>query len=841
MNQQANQYFDTRLQSFTDLEALPEQSDKQAFRQRLTALGGMELEKRRREIQHLLRENGVTYTVYHESSADNRAWRLDPVPLLIEDDEWRLIEQGLQQRAMLMNLLLQDLYGEQRVLKQGVLPPELIFGHQGFYPACCGMPVEGRNLTVYAANLARGSQGRLWVLNDQTQAPSGMGYSLENRNVAGRVMADLLSDIRIRRLSPFMTALQRALTHLAPHHKDEPHIAILTPGSLNETYFEHAYLAAKLGFTLAQGDDLTVRDNKLWLRTIEGLQPVDVLLRRVDDGFCDPLELRGNSRLGIPGLLQVVRLGNVGIANPLGAGVLENPGLLAFLPGLGRYFLNEELRLPSAASWWCGQKKERDFVIQNLSQMAVKCIHRSSAHRTVFGHQLSAEQRQVLIAAIKARPHLYVGQEQISFSTAPTLIEGEIHDRQAVFRGFAVAVDGEYHVMPGGLTRAAAEKDQFAVSNQFGALSKDTWVVSEAEQPYEQPQRRRRQKQYNPAISEPLTSRAADNIFWVGRHFERLFTATGLLRNILDMPAFYANGDGVDKAEHIPLLLRALTHVTASYPGFVGAAGVDLNQEIIALFKDQQRYGSLAYNIEAFFQSAFQVRDLWSQDTWRCIDALHKYWGEQIVGQTISSTGLSGSLLDLNMSLGAFSGLTAESMTRESGWLMLNLGRRLERALVLIALLRAGLVHQHQGATAYLMMESVLLAADSFNIYQHRYRSPLHLPLVLELLLVDEKHPYSLLFQLQSLQRMIDVFPMPGSKNHLPTERRLIIKCCAAIQLCTPTQLLKEDNSGVYQALDKLLGECTDDLWLLADAISRRYFNHVPLHGLAGDGLEEAS
>ncbi|MGR9035134.1 MAG: circularly permuted type 2 ATP-grasp protein, partial [Gammaproteobacteria bacterium] len=375
------QYYETQFGVYdemyaTDHKPLPYW---ERFIGMLDAMGSEELKHRRREAQRLLRENGVTYNVYGDSHDLARPWLLDPIPLLIGSEDWLEVESGIRQRAELLNLILKDIYGKQRLLKKGWLPGELIFGHEGFlHPCMDAMTNRQRELILYSVNLARGPKGKMWVIDDRTQAPSGSGYALENRTVMTRILPDILRETQVRRLSGFFKALQQGLADIAPHNKEDPRIVILTPGPLNETYFEHAYLAASLGFTLVQGDDLTVRNGHVWLKSLSGLEAVDVILRRVDDSFCDPLELFDGSRLGVAGLLEAVRRGNVAIANPLGSSILENPGLLAFLPRLARYFLNQDLKLPSVATWWCGQRRECDFVLQNLDRLVIKPINRGA-------------------------------------------------------------------------------------------------------------------------------------------------------------------------------------------------------------------------------------------------------------------------------------------------------------------------------------------------------------------------------------------------------------------------------------------------------------------------------
>jgi uncharacterized circularly permuted ATP-grasp superfamily protein/uncharacterized alpha-E superfamily protein len=778
-----------------------------------------------------LRENGVTYNVYGDAQNLTRPWRLDPIPLLISSEEWADIESGLKQRAELLNLILKDIYGKQTLLKKGLLPADLIFAHDGFLRPCVGaLTHQQQPLTLYSANLARGPKGRLWVLDDRTQAPSGSGYALENRTVMTRVLPDIFHDTQVRRLAGFFKALRRGLTEIAPHNKEDPRIVVLTPGPLNETYFEHAYLAAYLGFTLVQGDDLTVRDGRVWLKSLSGLQAVDVILRRVDDSFCDPLELRSISQLGVAGLLEAVRRGNVAIANPLGSSILENSGLLAFLPRLARHFLSEELKLPSVATWWCGQARERNFVLQNINNLVIKPINRSHDNHAVFGGLLSSKEKEQLCQKILAKPHYFIGQEQVSFSTLPTFVDHHLEPRNAVLRTFTVASGGDYEVMSGGLTRVARRKDNFTVSNQAGGISKDTWVLAaEPDKPvsiWTQPLR----NQHIEPVIEPLTSRAADNLFWVGRHIERVKATSRLLRTILRKSRESLEFTDSISHECHHVLLRTLTQVTGTYPGFVKCAPQLLDNpehELLSLAKDGQRKSTLTANINAFAQAAFSIRDFWSQDTWRSVDNIQRRWQQRVLHNDTNLEHLQNHLDDLITGMVAFIGLISESMAREAAWLMLDSGRRLERALTLIALLRSSLASRHEDALQSQILEAVLVSTDSLTIYQRRYRSYIQLPLVLELLLLDESHPRSLAYQLHHLSTHISALPRTKGKRSLSEEEQLILKAYTELRLCNVLELTQvNENEGVYINLDKLLSTLTETLWRLADVIAEAYFSH---------------
>ncbi len=837
MNASANdigvQFYATQLGVYDEMVAKEHKvlPHWERFMDAMGAMGSEQLESCRREAQRLLRENGVTYNVYGDSQKLTRPWRLDPVPLLISSDEWRLIEAGLQQRAELLDLVLKDIYGKQQLLKKGLLPSELVLAHDGFLHPCVGaLPHLQRHLIVYSANLARGHNGRMWVLDDRSQAPSGAGYALENRTVMTRVLPDIFRETQVHRLSVFFKALRKGLADSAPHNKEDPRIVILTPGSLNETYFEHAYLSSYLGFSLVQGDDLTVRDGRVWLKSLDGLQPVDVILRRVDDSFCDPLELRSASRLGVAGLLEAVRRNNVAIANPLGSSVLENPGLLAFLPRLSRYFLNQELLLPSVATWWCGQRRERDFVLQNLDRLVIKPINRSAGHHVLFGGMLSSKEKERLRAAIIAKPHCYVGQEHVSFSTVPALVDHHIEPRFAVLRNFVVASGDGYQVMPGGLTRVARQQDDFIVSNQAGGISKDTWVL--ADEPDRQVSlwlQAGRNVVLSP-VTEPLTSRAANNLFWVGRHLERIKAATRLLRTIVLKLTTTLESDDPLNSQSLNVLLCALTQVTGTYPGFIKSNADMLKQpqhELLDLAKNAQRAGTLTANIHAFAQTAFSIRDAWSQDTWRCVDNIQRRWQQRVVNNECDLEQLQKNLDDLMTGFVAFIGLTTESMTREAGWLMLDSGRRLEGSLALVALLRATVVQRHEAALQNQLLEAVLVSTDSLSIYRRRYRSFIQLPMVLELLLQDETHPRSLVYQLQQLSEHISGLPRERGNGRLSEEERLILRVYTDLRLLKVADLIQaDDEDSVYKELENILSTLTALLWQLYEVLAQAYFSH---------------
>ena len=828
------QFYAPRLEAYDEMYAgegkiLPHW---QVLMQELDQLGREGLERRHLEAQRLLRENGVTFNIYDGLHGMARPWELDPIPLFISAEEWTIIEAGLVQRAELLNLVLADIYGPQQLLKEGLLPPELVFGHAGFQRSCVGSIKAGdRALTICSSNLARGPDGRMWVIDDRAQSPSGAGYALENRMVMTRIAPALFRDCHVRRLAGFFQPFRDRLASLAPQNREDPRIVVLTPGPYSPSYFEHAYLANYLGYTLVQGDDLSVRDGRVWLKSLEGLHQVDVILRRVDDAYCDPLELREDSRLGVTGLLQSARLGHVAIANPIGSCVLENPGLLAFLPGIAKHFFGEDLMLPSVATWWCGQENERRFVLENLEKLVIKTIHRTRGYRSIFGAQLTQSEQAELRERILHKPYLYTGQEMVSFSTAPSLVDGQVEPRHAILRSFLVAGEGGYIAMPGGLTRIASREGELVVSNRAGGLSKDAWVLSNEPVEYVSLWRKPKQDQVLQFRTEPLPSRAADNLFWAGRYVERAEGTARLLRAIYLLRRELRDANGGMTISYLHNLLRALTHVTGTYPGFVDEDAEKLlknpRPELRSLLQDASRVGSLTSTLQAFGQVAMTVRDHWPTEIWRIIDAIRQDWADDEETPGPGNYRTQDRLDHLIMQLVAFSGLTAESMARESGWLLLDIGRRLERALGLISLLRATLVPGMDDATKGQLMETVLIICDSLNTYRRRYHSYMHLPTVLELILMDPHHPRSLAYQLNCLQQHVAELPRTQVSHRLGEDERAVLEAFTALRLADAVELSRiGESDGYCKGLEELLSAQTESLWQLSEVITGTYFSH---------------
>lgn len=801
----------------------------------LDALGPAELAARRRHAERLLRNDGVTYNIHGDTTGHSTAWALDPLPLVVGSDEWAGIEAGVAQRAELLDLVLRDLYGRRTLINRGLVPPEVVFAHRGFLRPCDGT-ADGpaHQLVLYAADLGRDRHGDRWVLADRAQAPSGAGYALENRVVVSRVFPSVYRDAGVHRLAPFFRTLRSSLADRAPAGVEDPRVVILTPGRWNESYFEHAYLASSLGYALVEGADLTVRDGQVWLRALGGLERVDVILRRVDGWFCDPLELRPDSQLGVPGLLEAIRRGTVSVVNPIGTGVLENPGLLPFLDTACRRLLGEDLRLPSPPTWWCGDPTGRSHVLANLHRLAIKPIARRAGRTSRFGARLSVAELDDLRARIEAAPHLWVGQEPVDVSSTPTLTPDGLAAHHAVLRTYAVARDTGYQVMAGGLTRVAPDPEALVISGQAGGISKDTWVI--ASEPELQSgfwlHRGPGVEALDPAGTMP--SRAAEHLFWMGRYAERAEQTIRLVRTIVDRRTDFAGRDDPAGDECIAVLLGALTHLTGTYPGFVpGSIGDDgasadrlahPDEELRALLTDPTRTGSLAADLAALVAAADAVRDQLSPDTWLVVSNLRHELG--LLRGFAPDEGATAALGGLLRSLLALAGLAAESMVRDPGWQFLDAGRRVERALRLLALLRASVVPVRSTAAESLMLESVLVAAESIITYRRRYRSQAQVETLLDLLLLDTTNPRSVAYQLARLSEDVEGMPRP-ERLRLDADQHLVLEATTHLRLADTAALSRGGGDAVRWQLDTFLADQARLLTEAADAVDTCHFAHL--------------
>ncbi len=798
----------------------------------LTNIGIDQLKLKQNEINWLMAENGVTYNVYNDPKGLNRPWNLNIVPFLIHENEWSNIKKGIEQRAELLNLVLKDIYGKRELISKGIVPHEVIFAHQGFLRQCDQIQYKtSKHLLIYSADLARGPDGRMWVVNDRTQAPSGMGYALENRYSISRVIPDIFKNINVKQAAGYFYDFNQMLVESAPQNQHDPNIIILTPGPHNETYFEHAYLSTYLGYPLVHGNDLVVRNKKVYIKSLKGLKQVDVILRRVDDAYMDPLELREDSYLGVVGLLDAVREQNVTVVNPIGSGILENSGLIPFMNHICRYFFNEDLILPQIASWWCGQEKERNFVLNNLTQLVVKRIDRSNRESIYFCEFLTHSQLEELKKDIQSYPYSYVAQEKISFSTAPDFINGQLEPRKVTCRTFAIAKQNSYSVMPGGLVRVAPEREDLYVSNQRGGISKDFWIISDEEQTNIQNYTWDNSHRISIADINDLPSQTAENLFWSGRYLGRSLVTARFLRMALNRMSELQFNEQQNTSDNLQYIYQALTNITSTFPGFVGKGKeLTLNnplKEICSLILEEKRFGTFAQALNSFNNSYYSLRNLWSKDMWRVFDSIQKTWLKFKEENNYSIAELIKLLDKIITRLIAFMGLIEESILVEQGLLLYFIGLQTEQAMMNIEKCRALLVFNHEEHLQYQILESLLTSHESLNIYRYSYRSYLSVENVIKLILLDEKFPKSLTYQLNRIQKDIDNLPHSNTQDNLSEPQQYIYKAHKIISETTINSLLELNPDGsLRQNLDDVLSILSDLLHETSLSISNTYFNH---------------
>ncbi len=782
------------------------------------------------EARRLLHQNGVTYNIYGDPKGMERPWPLDMMPLLLPAHEWKAIESGLIQRASLLNAILTDLYGPQTLTRYGRLPPAVIHADPGFRRAVHGIRVPNDvHLHYYAADLARAPDGRWWVLSDRTQAPSGSGYALENRAVMAKVLPDSFRHCQVERLAPFFDTFKETLLSLSPR-RDRPRVVLLTPGPYNETYFEHVYIARYLGITLVEGADLTVRDRQVFLKTLSGLERVDVILRRLDADFADPLELRSDSSLGVAGLIEAVRAGNVVVANALGSGLMESMAMKSSLPTLCRHLLGEELRLPSVASWWCGNDAERAYVIDHLPGLVIKPAFPALGFEPIFGATLSTMERNALIDKIKRRPWYYVAQEQMALSTAPVWQDGKLQPRPLVLRVFLCATpSGGYAVLPGGLTRVSSEPGRLVVSMQRGGGSKDTWVLAarRAEVAPAQP-RAALATEPTPAVARPaandLPSRVADGLYWLGRYAERSEGAVRLLRAAQSR---LTDGNTPGASAQLRTLLSLLA-TEGMIPWDMArvtetGGGRGLRDALYSAVVDPEHPSSLRAQVVRLHRIAYSVRDRLSMDMWRVVSTIDRQ--SQPPKIRLDAAALLLRMDDMMTSLAAVAGLEQESMTRGPGWRFLDVGRRIERALHTLSVMRgvrvAELDRQDesvQSATLAVLLE----LGESVMTYRSRYLTSVQRTPVLELLLADETNPRALAFQLAALERHLTALPNLGAGTASdPTGGALAIVAAGRAALRKSDALRTSDQ--LHTLLDTLAMTLPD----ISNFLAHAYFSHA--------------
>jgi len=809
--------------------------------------GGTDLNQRSLSLERQIRDNGVTYNVYADEGGPQRPWSLDLFPLLIEPDSWLQIEAGVKQRMRLLEKIMSDVYGPQKLLAQGLLPPALVHGHPGYLRPLHGVkPVGGTHLHIAAFDLARGPDGNWWVVSQRCQAPSGLGYLLENRLAISSQFPLAFQAMRVQRLAGTYRALMESLKQMSPAGADS-HIALLTPGPYNETYFEHAYLARYLGLTLVEGSDLIVRDERLYLKTLKGLVPVHGLLKRVDDEYLDPLELRPDSTLGVPGLLQAIRAGHVLVANAPGSAFLESPALLGFLPALSQHLLGEELKLPASPTWWCGERSAMEEALPQLHDCAIKPTYPGSpshgSFETVMGNTLSSRALDEWAGRILRQSEEHTVQTYVPLSQMPTWqmpapdddpqAQGAVVPRSVVLRVFAVS-DGpqSWRVLPGGLARVAGAGAEIA-SMQRGGSSADVWALTRGEvdkttllQPHLTPATLAQRKRL-------VTSRAAENLFWLGRYTERAENAIRLARLTLEC----LNGEDQSSLSLLAWLSKmavANTLVLPSVPSAALARRV-FERSLISNLGSTEGATSVGYYLRALKMTGATVRERLSQEHWRVImraeEELFARCAEHTRSGDYSSLEALRVLKNTSDHMAAITGAQTDRMTRDDGWRLLSIGRHIERlsflASALLRGLETGSIHTDGG------FEAMISLFDSTITFHAQFQQSRDLAALIDLLVLDRDNPRSLAWVTHTLRGRLA--KLAGSEPDQLSALSLRVpdpKTWSLEQLCEAQPLPATPGSeagteaGYYYALNDLLMQCTAAAYHVSEEISTTYFTH---------------
>lgn len=786
------------------------------------------LKEKQEDIVWHMQNNGVTFNTHDATqNSTKRYWSMDPIPFVVQEEEWRRLSRGLEQRAKLLNLIFKDLYSERKLIKENIIPAEVIFGHKGFASELynCGKQ-ENFHLNFYATDIARAPDGKFWVISDKTQAPSGLGYAIENRLTMNVISKDLYSDVQIRKLYPFLEDYKNLLKKLTGD--DLSKAAILTPGVHSQTYFEHAYLSSHLEVSLVQGADLLSKNGSLWLKSLSGLKEINTLIRRVDDRYADPLELKSSSRLGVAGLVDATKKGNLNMLNPVGSAILENAGLNPFMGKIAEYFLGEKLLLPQIATWWCGQKKELDFVLKNIERLIIKKIDKTEQAHVYFGSKLSQSDRDTLKLILIKSPHEYVAQEEILFSTVPYYQEGSLEARNAVIRTFSVKKDDGYSVMKGGLVRVSAAKDRLMLSSQEGGTSKDLWVLSDKEETfiYDYVNHAR----YVETSIESIPTLKAENLFWFGRYLARsIVTARVISYLIKKITNFYRYEIDTPK-ESLEILQKTLTHMTMTYPGFMSEINKEVLErfpmkEIISVVKDTQRSGSLSFTVMMLKNTHINLKDLLTLESSKLFDKLDNDWQAFVLNEKDSTLGTANALDQFLIYMMAYKELVKESIFKEQGLMLYQIGYKVEASMLLISNLRSMLCLKMDKYIEYDLLEGLLKTQESFNAYRAYYKSSLTLENIINFLILHPQFPKSLNSMIQELLRGFK--ELPKAKEYVTSYEKPMVQAQELLKNCDMTSLLvSQESDGIYKGLDALLEELSKLFLECSDEFSHTYFSH---------------
>ncbi|WP_183095484.1 circularly permuted type 2 ATP-grasp protein [Nocardioides stalactiti] len=780
------------------------------------ALGMSGLLTARAEARRLIDADGIRYGAA-EDGGQARDWIVDPLPVVLGSAEWLSLERSLEQRALVLDAVLGDLYGARTLLRRGVVPPEVVLGHPGFLRQADGIRLPGRRqLVLTGTDLGRDSDGNWVAFGDRLGAPSGAGYAMATRRITSRLLPGLHRSTRLARMRPFFHTMTHALREAAPVGVHNPQVVLLSPGSGSETAYDQSFLATLLGFPLVEAEDLVVREGRVWIRSTNRSDAVDVVLRRVDADFADPLELRPDSRLGLPGLLEASRRGTVAVANPLGAGVLENPGVAHFLPAVSRALFGEEPALPGASSYWCGDPAERSHVLAHLQELVIKPIARGRSISARPGWELTAEERELTRRRIEAEPWAWVAQEPLTMSTVPVVTPHGLESRRFVLRTFGVARGEGYHFLPGGLGRVAPDEASYLIANAAGALAKDVWVLASDETGTSWSDDRLLDLR-PPLASEDaaaLAPRAASALYWVGRYAERAEATARVIRVVDDLVEDHASWPGTPGAAAVQVMVDGLLAMTST----TGRSGAEPPDQVLRrLVGDQRRPGSVAFAVAGLVRGAQDVRDHLSYDIWHVLNRIERALDDE----PAEDRPLQPQLYRVLESMLAVHGVIAENMVRDESWGYLDGGLRLERALLTTALVRAAVAQERPPIIDGQVTEAALEACDSIITHRRRVATgegpawPVHS--AVELLLRDPANPRSVAF---SVERLVERFQLIGAPVLAAEGAELL----ALFRDMDVDRLCADDRSGLLAACDQV----TQSLRGMSDRLTASHFRRKP-------------
>ncbi len=798
--------------------------------QRIEGMSDAQLDLRLRGIDRQLRSNGLGYHPNNKRLGTTRTWQLDLLPVIYDADSWAQLSTGLDQRARLKQALYRDIYGPQRLLSEGVIPPSMLYAHDGYLRDMLdpSNPVDEHvALPLCTSDVIRSATGEWFVSSDAGQYPTGLGYALENRVVLSRVLRQEFAERRITRLVGYFRQVKRYIHALG---RGTERCVFLSYPSEHPNYFEFAWLSKYLGYPLVEPADLTVRDNVVSVRTTHGLQVVDVILRFMDERQIDPVIIGSQEQQGVPGLVEAARRGGVKIINPLGAGVVGNPAWHSIMPKLCEELLNERLLLPSVPTYWLGWEDVYQQSMQRVDQLRFQSINDHNVW--VNPSRLSAEDKAAFLDRVAKAPSDFVAREEVARSTAPSVQGSGLESQKIAIRTFQVTQGERFETMAGGLCLS----QHVHADGQAGIGTKDVWVLSK--KPVGQ------DSLFNDSIQSPasslsddeLPSRIAENFFWLGRNAERVESCLRLLRGIfqgmLDEESALESGHA---NAGVQALLRALTISTSSQPGFIGRGAkrriAQPDRELKAMLQDVNRMGSLASLLNQWQYSASAANDRLSGEQLRVFDRIDtlqmSLQSLELSNQFCSDSDELNEVIHyidaLMLATSAFAGLSHENITHTDVWGFLMLGRSLERAHQIIVTVGAVNLSDQEND---LVLEYSLRLFDSVMTYRARYSSTLDSQRVLSLLLMDELNPRSLAYQFVRIENLVDTLPGRKSDSSADTLKRLAFAGSSRVRLADIEPLLNAGNNS-RQSLPKFLKVLEELPIRMTNAITKQYFTHT--------------